>query len=216
MSKLTDWVLDLFFPTRCIFCRKLISPGRPRICPSCMDTLPTADHDERKGDFFSLCVSALYYDDRVRDAIHRYKFEGNSAYYYAFGEQVASRVYEALSGKYDIITWVPLAPDRLRRRGYDQSELIARNAASRLRKPVVRTLKKRRGVHPQSLTKGAEGRKANISGAFSVIDEKRVLGKRVLLVDDIVTTGATLSECARMLLMSGAEEVLCATLARAD
>ena len=215
MSKFTDWLLDVFFPTKCILCRKPISPGRPRICPVCQAIMPTAAGLSLKGDFFSQCVSALHYEGNVKKAIRRYKFHGAQAYASAFGELVAERIYEDLDGKYDILTWVPLAPDRLRSRGYDQTKLIARDAARRLCRELVPTLKKRRGVHAQSLTKSKAQRKANIAGAFRVPDPALVQGKRVLLIDDIVTTGSTLSECAKILLMAGAEEVICATLAMA-
>ncbi len=215
MSKPLDWALDLVYPTRCVFCHRFISPpGRPRICPACEASLPrTEDGRRRKGDFFSECVSALYYEGDVRQAIHRYKFGGVQAYAPVFGELVAALVYEQLQGEYNLITWAPLDRSRRRKRGYDQAELIAKNAAARLRQEAVPTLAKRRGVRPQSRTGAPEKRKANISGAYRVRDRAAVAGKRILLIDDIVTTGATLSECAKVLLLAGAEDVRCATLA---
>lgn len=213
MSRLTDWVLDVFYPTRCILCRRRLAPGRPAICPLCQDTMPSAVGDHKKADYFSECVSALYYEGAVQNAIRRYKFGGTSAYAPAFGELIAERIYEELDGQYDILSWVPLAPDRLRKRGYDQAQLLAENAAERLRKPLQRVLKKRRGVSAQSLTQNADQRKANIAGAYTVIAPEAIRGKRILLIDDIVTTGSTLSECARVLLKAGAEEVMCVTLA---
>ena len=213
MSKLTDWVLDLLFPTRCILCRDLIDPGRPRICSRCQSSMPTAEGCRRKGDYFSDCVSALHYRGAVQEAIRRYKFEGAQAYDEAFGELVAERIYADLFGRFDILSWVPLAPDRFRDRGYDQSWLLAANVGKRLEWPVTPLLKKRRGVHAQSLTGSPAARKANIAGAYTVLDPKTVEGKRVLLVDDIVTSGSTLSECAKTLLKAGADEIMCATLA---
>ena len=172
-----------------------------------------ADDLRRRGDFFTVSVSALYYEGAVRDAIRQYKFRGVEAYYHAFGELVAERIYRELDGQYDVFSWVPLAPDRLRKRGYDQAKLIAQNAAKRLRKKLVPTLKKRRGVNPQSLAGDKAARKANIAGAYTALRPERFSGKRVLLIDDITTTGSTLSECAKTLLLAGAEEVVCATLA---
>lgn len=214
MGKLIDWVLDLIYPTRCILCRQFLSPGRPRICPACRETMPLAeDGGRRKADFLSECVSALYYEGTVKDAIHRYKFSGAQAYADAFGELVASCIYEHLRGEYDILSWVPLDKGRRRSRGYDQAELLARSAGRRLRREPVCVLRKRRGVHPQSLTGEPEKRRANIAGAYRVLDPDQIKGKRILLIDDIVTTGSTLSECAKTLLLAGAEEVRCATLA---
>ena len=214
MSKLWDWLLDLFYPSRCVFCRRFLAPGPPRICPACQAKLPrTEDGRRRKGDFFSECISALYYEGDVREAIHRYKFNGVQAYAPVFGELTASVIYEQLEGEYDILSWVPLDPKRRRERGYDQTELIARDVGRRLRKEPVPVLKKRRGVKAQSMTGAPEARKANIAGAYKVIDPVLVDGKKILLIDDIVTTGATLAEGAKTLLMAGAEEVRCATLA---
>lgn len=219
MNKSVKWVweqiLDILFPTKCVICREILSTGRPRICSACQDKIPlTVNGGMQKGNYFSKCVSAVYYEGDMRQAILRYKFSDASAYAHAFGELTASCIYENLYMEYDLITWVPLASDRRRSRGYDQTQLIALQTAKRLCQPLVSTLKKKRGIKPQSKTGSPERRRANISGAYRVIDPMRIAGKRVLLIDDIVTSGSTLSECAKTLLIAGAEEVLCATLAR--
>ncbi len=214
MNKLINWFLDLVYPTRCILCRRFLTPGRPRICPACRERMPrTEDGGRRRGDFFSECVSALYYEGTVRRAIQRYKFDGAQVYDEAFGELLASCIYEHLEGEYDILSWVPLDAGRKRSRGYDQAELLARDAGRRLRRQPVSVLQKRRGIRPQSKTGAPEKRRANIAGAYRVPDPERIKGKRILLIDDIVTTGSTLSECAKTLLLAGAEDVRCATLA---
>ncbi len=213
MRRLLDWALDAIYPTRCVLCRERQSPGRPIICPQCQATMPSAAGDHKKGDYFSECISALYYEGAVKSAVHRYKFQNAQAYAPAFGELIAERIYAELDGRYDRLSWVPLAPDRMRKRGYDQSQLLAANAARRLQKPLVRVLKKRRGVGAQSLTENADQRRQNIAGAYTVTEPEQVGGRRILLIDDIVTTGSTLSECAKTLLKAGAEEVMCATLA---
>ena len=215
--KLKDVLLDLIYPSRCVFCRRFVPPGPPRICPACDAKLPrTEDGRRRKGDFFSECISALYYEGDVREAIHRYKFSGVQAYAPVFGELTAAVIYEQLEGEFDILSWVPLDPGRKRSRGYDQAELIARDVGRRLQREPVAVLKKKRGVTPQSMTGKPEARKANIAGAYRVTDRSLVEGKRILLIDDIVTTGSTLSECAKTLLLAGADEVRCATLASSE
>ena len=216
MSKLFDYFLDLLYPTKCIVCRKKLSPGVPSICPVCRETLPFAKGIHKKGDHCSDCVSAVHYEGKMRDAILRYKFGDAQIYHIAFGELVAERIYEDFLGEFDILSWVPLAPDRKRERGYDQVELIARNVSERLRIPLVPLLKKRRGVSAQSLTGSPAERRVNIAGAYRVNDKDVVKGKRILLIDDVVTSGATLSECAKTLRMAGADKVLCATLAVAS
>lgn len=213
--KVSSWLLELFFPTRCIVCRDFLGGGRPRICAHCAETLPcTSAGGKSHGDFFSLCVSSVYYEKDMRQAILRYKFQGARVYAPAFGTLLASTIYEHLEGKYDLISWVPLDARRRRKRGYDQAELLAQKAAEQLRRECVPILNKKIGVAPQSGTGSPERRRANIAGAYSVIDPARIEGKRILLIDDIVTSGSTLSECAKTLLLAGAEEVLCATLAR--
>lgn len=213
--KLTDRLLDLLYPTRCVLCRRFMPPGRPSICESCAAALPkTEDGGRRRGDYFSECVSALYYENDVREAFHRYKFNGVQAYAPVFGELIAACVYEYLEGPYDVLSWTPLDKGRRRKRGYDQAELLARDVGRRLRREVTPVLRKRRGIRPQSRTGDPAARKANIAGAYTVIDPEAISGKRILLIDDIVTTGSTLSECAKTLLLAGAEEVRCATFAR--
>ncbi len=213
-SKLADRLLDLLYPTRCVLCRRFLPAGRPRICDRCARSLPeTEDGGRRRGNYFAECISALYYENDVREAIQRYKFYGAQAYAPVFGELTARCIYEHLEGEYDILSWVPLDRGRRRKRGYDQAELLARDVGRRLCREPVPVLRKKRGVRPQSLTGDPASRKANIDGAYKVIDPEAISGKKILLIDDIVTTGSTLSECARTLLLAGAEEVRCATLA---
>lgn len=92
--------------------------------------------------------------------------------------------------------------------------LIALSAALALDDVAVETLRKTRNAAPQSGTGSAAERRANISGAYEIIDPELVQGKHVLLIDDIITTGSTVSECARMLGLAGAESVVCASVAR--
>ena len=129
------------------------------------------------------------------------------------GELVAAVIYEQLEGEYDILSWIPLDRNRRRSRGYDQAELLARDVGRRLQRDVTPVVRKKLGIRPQSQTGEPEKRKANIAGAYKVLDPAQIAGKRILLIDDIVTTGSTLSECAKTLLLAGAEDVRCATLA---
>ena len=139
-----------------------------------------------------------------------------TAYAGVFGRLVAECISERLKGEYELISWVPLSSQRLRERGYDQAMLIAMAAALELGDVAVETLRKKKDVAPQSGTGGIEKRRANISGAYEVIDPELVEGRRILLIDDIITTGATVSECARTLGLAGAESVVCASVARVE
>lgn len=215
MGRLISGLLDLLFPPKCAFCRRLVKSNNNLLCPACRANLPyTEDGGAQHGDFFRLCVSALYYEDRVREALLRYKFQGSSGYAGTFGRLLADCIRAELRGQYDLISWVPLSRERLRERGYDQAMLLAQAAALELQDVAVSTLDKVRNAEKQSGVGSAEKRRANISGAYRVADAELIQGRRILLIDDIVTTGATLSECARTLLEGGASEVVCATVAR--
>ena len=215
MSGLKKGLFDILFPPRCAFCRRLLKRGESGMCAQCEKTLPYTPQSGLQGtDFVEACAAPLYYEGPVREALLRYKFKGVTAYAGVFGRLVADCVRERLSGRYDLISWVPLSSERLRERGYDQAMLIALSAALELDDVAVETLRKVVNAAPQSGTGSAEQRRANISGAFECADSELVAGRRILLIDDIITTGATVSECARILGQAGAESVVCAAVAR--
>jgi len=208
-------LLDLIYPPRCAFCRKFVKSNTNLICPDCEKNLPyTTNGGVKEGEFFSTCISPLYYEGDVRDSLHRYKFNSATGYSKIYGKIMARCIADELPGRYDLISWVPLSQKRLKERGYDQAMLLAMAVALELEDVAVSTLEKTVDVAKQSTVGSREKRKANIAGAYRVADEELISGKRILLIDDIVTTGSTLSECARTLLQGGAKEVLCATIAR--
>lgn len=192
-----------------------MSGSRDDVCGECLNSLPeTGSNASQKGDFFSVCVSPLYYEDNVRESLHRFKFSGATGYAGAYGKLLARCIDKELAGRYDLISWVPLSRKRYKERGYDQAMLLALATALELEDVAVSTLEKTLNVAKQSTVGSPEKRRANISGAYKVPDMEIIEGKRVLLIDDIITSGSTLSECARTLRNAGAYEVLCATVAR--
>ena len=210
-------ILDLLFPQKCTFCRRLLKSGENGMCAACARDVPyTRGNAKRSGDFFSVCVSPLYYEGNVREAILRFKFRNATSYAGLFGRLIADCIRDNLAGEYDLISWVPLSAKRLKKRGYDQAMLLAMAAALELDDVAVETLVKHTDVPAQSGLGSAEKRRANVSGSYAASDPELIAGKRILLIDDIVTTGSTLSECARTLLGAGAEKVVCATLARTE
>ena len=213
--KVLDWLLDLIYPPRCAFCRRLLSGREKGVCRFCRPKLPYVPADGQVQHFRNVdkCLSPLYYHGSVKDSLHRYKFGGATAYADIYSEFIVKCIDENQISC-DSITWVPLSRRRLRRRGYDQAELLAELIAKHLGQRPIRLLKKLRDTPPQSQTGSAEKRRANIAGAYACLHPEQVQGKRILLVDDIVTTGATLSEAAKVLKKAGAKEVICATLAR--
>lgn len=218
MSRPLEVLLDLLFPPRCVFCRHLLRRGEDGICAQCQGELPwiTGQAAEQSPEFVSLCASPLWYQGLVRESFHRYKFKGSRGYAKVYGRLMAQCVRDHLEGRYDLITWVPLSPERLHRRGYDQAMLLAEAAALELGDVAAETLKKVRDIEAQSsLGQNDSARRSNVLGAYRPTDPELVADRRVLLVDDVVTTGSTISECARTLRAVGAADVVCVTLARA-
>ena len=208
---LKEKLLDLFFPPRCAFCRRT---GVHGVCADCERTLPYAKVQLCEGAGFGRCASPLLYEDAVRESLLRFKFHGAQSAAEGYGELLARCAAEELGGQFDTVTWVPVSKKREHERGYDQARLLAKATAKALGMPLTPTLYKQRNTQPQSGTGDAAKRRANITGAYRIKKGADVTGKRVLLIDDIVTTGSTLSECARVLGKAGAEQVVCATVAR--
>ncbi len=216
-ARVGSFLLDLLFPPRCVFCRTILKRGESGFCASCQRELPwiAGQAAEQQPEFISLCASPLWYQGDVRESIHRYKFYDRNGYAKTYGRLVAQCVTDHLAGRYDLITWVPLSAKSLKKRGYDQAMLLAMAVALELNDVAVETLRKARDTDAQSSLKEDAARRANVLGAYEVVDPALVEGKSLLLIDDVVTTGSTLSECARTLRTYGAKDVVCATLARA-
>ena len=204
-------LLDLIFPPKCVFCGRLAADG---LCAACESVLPwTGAQASRTGADFGVCAAPLWYEGAVRDSLLRYKFSGRACYAETYGRLLAGCAAAELSGRFDTVTWVPVSRKRMRQRGYDQAELLARAMCRLWAEEPVRLLQKTLDNPAQSGLSSAEARRANVLGVYEAVSPAALAGKRVLLVDDILTTGSTLGECARVLRLAGAAEVVCAALA---
>lgn len=214
-----DKLLDLVFPQKCIFCHELLwqNDAKDNICGKCRTQLPwtTETSGITKADFVTKCVSPLFYRDFVRESVKRYKFHRCDFYCTTYASLIKECLLKHPDIKFDYITWVPLSRKRLRTRGYDQSRLIADVLARDLDKPIWCMLRKARHTTAQSTLKDKSERRANIDGAYTLAPHTDVTGLNILLIDDVVTTGSTISECAKVLLLGGAERIYCATIAKA-
>ena len=210
-------LLDLLYPPKCVFCGRVLRDGEPDWCEECQKTLPWIGPEvpEKVCAPASRCAAPLWYRDEVRESFHRYKFEGRDFYAPKYGMLMAQCVRDRLGLSFDLICWAPLSKKRRRKRGYDQAELLARVLALELDRPAVPALRKVRDTAEQSALDDKAARAQNAAGAYEIADPAAVRGKRVLLVDDIVTTGSTLASCAQILLDAGAKEVWAAVFARA-
>ena len=214
---LAEGILDLLFPPKCPFCQKMLEHPRAPLCPACQPELAWLEGaaGERRVDFTCGCFSPLGYRGRTAQAVKRYKFQRVRAYAEPLGELMAQCLQDRLPQGADLVTWAPLSQKRLRERGFNQAELLARRVGELCGLPCAPTLRKIRHTRPQSGLAGDGERQANAEGAYELLPGAALSGKRVVLVDDVVTSGATLSQCARLLREAGAEAVYGLTLAQA-
>lgn len=206
-------LLDFFYPPKCVLCGHLLKTGEETVCDPCGRLLLSQAIQEKRDESFSVCISPFIYDGLVRDSIHRYKFGGREHYAAAFGNWLAAAVRERLSGQFDLISWVPVGRRRRRERGYDQALLLASHTAKALNMPLVRTLMKIRNNPAQSMTRSTAERRDNVKNVYLPYHPEHYQNGRILIIDDVMTTGATLTECCRVLHAAGVARVVCATLA---
>lgn len=211
MKKLLDRLLDLLYPPRCAFCRRLLTERETGVCRFCRKKYEDRSV-LREINGISLCIAPFRYEDEVRESLLRYKFRGVTAYGRVYADFIAKAIDETQISC-DSITWVPLSRRRLRRRGYDQARILAEETAKILNLPCEELLEKRIDTRPQSGIGDADRRRKNAKGVYTCKASEKPIGRRVLLIDDIVTTGATLSECALTLKNAGCAEVFAAAAA---
>lgn len=231
-------LLDALLPARCLACPEPVgAPGA--LCPACWSALafiappycagcgtPFEFEDRSaQGILCGACIAhppvyararaALRYDDGSRSLILRFKHGDRTHSAPAFGRWLA-RAGEDLLSDADLIVPVPLHWTRLFARRYNQSALLAHALGRESGRPVLIDGMERRRRTPSQGRLGRAGRERNVRGAFAVPSGRRarIEGRRVLLVDDVLTTGATMEACARALLSAGAESVDALTLAR--
>ena len=206
-------LLDLLFPPRCPFCRRI----HKGCCSACEEKLPHAEGKDivRKAESLT-CAAPLWYEGLAREGLLSFKFHGAHSAAADFGARIARCAAEELSGQFDTVTWVPVGRKRLRHRGFDQAKLLAQETCRHWDTRPAALLRKigdnpaQSGIHG-----GKAARRANVLGMYEPVPGAVIAGKRILLIDDVCTSGSTLLECSRVLLDAGAESVVCATLAHA-
>jgi competence protein ComFC len=218
-----EWLVDLIYPKRCATCEErgrwvcdacfALTPLFDRVfCPRCGD--PPASGRCRCAtlpDGLDRMRSAGPFAGWLRDSIHAFKFEEE----WARADHLAALMVPVveLLGPVDVIVPIPLHPSRLRERGYNQSALLARRVAASLDREFSDGVARTRATQQQALLDAA-ARATNVAGAFAVRDASAFNGRHVLLIDDVLTTGATLSECAAAIRIAGAISVSAVTIAR--
>lgn len=213
--RLYHWIVNLLFPPKCVLCGTLLKNEELDLCRRCRVEAPWYPNRKEKLHFLDSFAAVWYYEGSVRKSLLHYKFYGARSHAGAYGRLLAMKLQEEYPEGFDCLSWIPVSRLRCFRRGYDQVKLLAQAVGKELGMAPVPLLEKIRHNRPQSGIHGAAQRRANVLGVYRVAAAGQLSGKRVLLLDDILTTGATAGEAARILLTAGAKEVHCAVIAAA-
>ena len=215
----------LIYPNKCLFCGKIISENET-LCKTCLETIKLVGKNTCKycgrdleycrckiGDFaFDGNASCFYYIGTTRILVHRFKFRKRPQLGKILSESMIKTIGDKYKGfTFDRVMFVPATKMNRMVRGYDQAEILADNISALLGIPLCSDLKSKFRLLPQKSV-GYKNRRKNVKGKF-YIENSDLKGKRILLVDDVMTSGSTLSECAKILKKAGAKEVYCITFA---
>ncbi|MCL2789459.1 MAG: ComF family protein [Desulfobulbus sp.] len=235
MPTFVEALEDLLFPPHCLGCGQRLTTSRPPLlCPHCVTELAflhsplcsccglpfASGTDHLCGDclaglhVFDLARSLLQYRPPASDLILSLKFTGSLSGLATLRALLAHDGFLAAFGEPDLLLPIPLHRGRLRARGFNQALVIARECLPQWRGKIEPDLLLRhRPAIPQALLSGKK-RRGNLGNAFSLAQRSRVVGAKILLVDDVYTTGTTVNECSRVLRKAGAERIEILTVAR--
>jgi ComF family protein len=228
--------LDFIYPPVCLICREVIreeNPQNPRVavCSDCWNALEVEEKpycSECKLDlqfgqahncpaYLDRVYSLGMFDENFQEMIHHFKYKNKISLGKKLGQGLAEKLKEYNLVNYNHIIPVPLHKARKRERGFNQSEILAETLAKELNLLLQKEILFRIRNTKDQTKLSEEERKRNVAGAFEVRDTGRILaGKKVILVDDVITTGATLNECAKVLKQAGVKEILAVTIAKAS
>lgn len=234
-NKAVEFLLNILFPRKCVFCGELLPfSNEDEICSECMNDLPFClayerckicgrpnNENEKCPDCASMsyrgfdrACSAYIYKDAVKDALVRFKSEKYAGYSRLFAKHISAVIrYDLKDHDIDIVVSVPPRIDRMKSENYDQAMCLAKEISKEINKPYFKNTLVQAERRKKQSDLSADERRINAEGNYRVKKPELVSGRKILLVDDICTTGATLSECAKMLKKSGAAKVYCVTAA---
>ena len=226
LTRITEWLLAIFFPKRCAGCGRVIRYDEdwcenchatlplilPPICPQCGASKDRCRCGGRRHHYDRICAP-LYYRDQARMAIVRYKRDALRPISKPLAALMAPVIRrECGEAMPDMVTFIPSYRNDVHERGFNPSRVLAEQIAAELGIPCRQLLHKLFRTKAQKELP-AVFRTGNVFGAFDVVEGEALLGKHILLIDDVRTTGATLNECAKMLKISGAATVTVAVAA---
>ena len=205
--------MGIVFTKRCVLCGEMLpaaGTGKAMLCPVCAVEVRQQYRCTRiiRIPGAAEAVAALHYTGKVRNAMQRFKFQHKQHSADWFAAQMLPLLADRLdTWQPDLVTYMPIGFLRLHERGYNQAELLAKAAAEPLGLACTATLRKRAFTPKQSAQKDAAARQKNAEHALRPLESAEVRGKSVVLVDDIITTGATAAAAVKLLREMGAEKV---------
>lgn len=208
-------ILDLIFPQVCGICGKLDKNALCKKCEIILTNQEKSQIDKYDNKYFEEHFYLFKYEEQIRNLLLRYKFQDKPYLYetivnFIKKEEKAYKFFE----KYDTIAPVPISKKRLKTRGYNQSSLIASNLAKVYDKDYVKnSLIKTKNIVAQS-TLNKEEREKNVQNVYEVKNKQKIVDKKIVLIDDIFTTGSTVNECSRILKKEGAKSIGVFTIAK--
>lgn len=206
--QISTTVLDLLFPPVCVNCERVGS----FLCARCLETI--TESSPRQISRLDGVVTCAEFDGAIRAGVHGLKYEGLRRLAEPLGALIAHTLQQA-GWSIDQVCSVPMHTERLRERGYNQAHLLAQHVAVLLSYPLAENALQRTRHTASQIHLDAQERQANVAGAF-LADANVVHGRSVLIIDDVLTTGATLVACADALRAAGATRVYGATVAGAN
>jgi competence protein ComFC len=238
LTELKDDLLDFVYPQHCVICKGHLKREENHVCETCWNSLVTLpdpfcpycksfmEHEDAECVFCNstkklsedrifLKVRSLgRFDDYYKELIHQFKYGKKIP----LGKRLGGRLGKTINddshfSKSDYLIPVPLHKSRCRERGFNQSEIVADQISKITGIPILKNVLKRKKNTKDQTNLSREEREENVRGAFVVTYSEMIKGKNIILVDDVITTGATLTECARILNQSGAQQILATTIA---
>lgn len=200
---------ELFFPMNntCLMCKERNTEVHNFICKTCYNNLEIV-HARISIDspYIEKLYYSLVYNRFIRDIIRHYKFNGRNYLYRPLGQIILSTYYK-MNIEIDRVAFVPMHRKKEALRGYNQAELLAKYISKKLDKPLIKDLIKIKSTGEQSHSNKLE-RIENLRNSFKIKNKRSINGLRILLIDDIITTGGTMNECSRVLNQAEAKEVI--------
>lgn len=212
--EIKEKILDIFFPPRCMVCGEVVSRGIPCECINQLEKIQFPSGainfvQEGKLHEYVTAIWVCYsYQEPIKKMISRFKFEDEPELSAQFGDMLYTRfVEDSLQQRFDFLLAIPVSEETRKERGYSQTELLAKQLSEKCQVPILQNVLVKTKETAKQTSLSRAGRLTNVKGAFTVLHPEQVKGKTICLVDDIITTGSTLQECAKTLLNAGAENI---------